>query len=239
MKVLAFVMVIVVAMTGRAWAEEESEDERYSCGKPKGQFEVRLKDEVELRDLVAWAMGFSCKRFVYASSIAGRSAKLTMITPGKLDAKEAWGVFEVGLEVMGLTAVPKGSVLEIVESAQAKEAALAIRKSFPDGGGGVVRVLVRPQHVPVEELRAALELVRSKNGVVTALSGMRALLVTDDGRHAARMRTLIDELDRPAEGAGVWAIPVKYRDATKLLDVLTPLVETPVRRRRGSSPTAA
>ena len=150
-----------------------------------------------------------------------------MITPGKMDAKEAWGVFEVGLEVMGLAAVPKGNVLEIVESAQAKDAALAIRKSFPEGGGGIVRVLIRPQHVQVEELRAAIELVKSRNGVVTAMPGLRALLVTDDGRQSARMKTLIEELDRPTEGAGVWAIPVVHRDAAKLLEVLTPLMETP------------
>ena len=224
MKWIAMVVVMSVSV-GVARAEEE--EERFACGKPKGTFEVQMKDEVALRDLVAWAMGFSCKRFVYGSALAGRSAKLTMITPGKMDAKEAWGVFEVGLEVMGLAAVPKGNVLEIVESAQAKEAALAIRKSFPEGGGGIVRVLIRPQHVQVEELRAAIELVKSRNGVVTAMPGLRALLVTDDGRHVARMKTLIEELDRPTEGAGVWAIPVVHRDAAKLLEVLTPLMETP------------
>ena len=238
MKSAAIVMVMCLTASGAA-AQGLEEDERYACGKPKGTFEVRMKDEVELRDLVAWAMGFSCKRFVYASSIAQRSAKLTMITPGKLDAKEAWGVFEVGLEVMGLTAVPKGSVLEIVESAHAKEAALAIRRTFPDGGGGVVRVLVRPQHVAVEDLRTVLEQVRSKHGVVTPLSGMRALLVTDDARHAARMKTLIDEIDRPAEGAGVWAIPVVHRDATKLLDVLNPLIEAPAGAKTGAPAAAA
>lgn len=234
MKSAAIVVVLCLTASGAA-AQGVDEDERYACGKPKGTFEVRLKDEVELRDLVAWAMGFSCKRFVYASSIAQRSAKLTMITPGKLDAKEAWGVFEIGLEVMGLTAVPKGNVLEIVESAHAKEAALAIRRTFPEGGGGVVRVLVRPQHVAVEDLRAVLDQVKSKHGVVTPLSGMRALLVTDDARHAARMKTLIDDIDRPAEGAGVWAIPVVHRDATKLLEVLAPLIEAP----SGAKPTGA
>ncbi len=220
------ILVAVVCFGGgQAWAQEEDE-EKWACGKPKGMFEVKMKEEVELRELVAWAMGFSCKRFVYASGLAQRSAKLTMITPGKLDAREAWGVFEVGLETMGLAAVPKGSVLEIVESAHAKDAALAIRKGFPEGGGGVVRVLIRPQHVAIEELKAAIEVVKSKHGVVTAMTGLRALLVTDDGRHVARMKTLIEELDRPAEGAGVWAIPVVHRDAEQLLAVLQPLIES-------------
>ncbi len=222
---LAVVMVGLSVNGDVASAESEDEGERYSCGKPKGRFEVNLKEEVALRDLIAWAMGFSCKRFVYASALAGRSAKLTMITPGTLDAAEAWSVFEVGLEAMGLTAVPKGGVLEIVESAQAKDAALAIRRSFPDGGGGVVRVLIKPQHVEVEELRAAIDLVKSRHGVVTALPTLRALLVTDDGRHVARMKSLVEELDREIEGAGIWAIPVEHRPATALLEVITPLLE--------------
>ncbi|MBE7454742.1 MAG: hypothetical protein HS111_39510 [Kofleriaceae bacterium] len=207
--------------------------EVYSCGKPRGRFAVNLKDEVALRDLVAWAMGFSCKRFVYASSLASRSAKLTMITPGTLDAGEAWAVFEVGLEAMGLTAVPKGGVLELVETAQAKDAALAIRRSFPDGGGGPVRLLVKPHHVPVEELRAALELVRSRHGSVAALPGLRALLVTDDGRHVAAMRTLVAELDRALDGASLWTIPVEHRPAPALVELLVPLVTEPAAPGKG------
>ncbi len=200
------------------------DDTRFACGKPKGSFEVSFPDEVTVKELVTWAMGFSCKRFIYPAGISGRAAKLTMITPGKLDAASAWSVFEVGLEAMGLAAVAKGKVYEIVESANAREAALAIRRSFPDGGGGVVRLLLRPQHAAVEDLQAALDLVKSRHGLVTPLANLRALLITDDGRHVARMRTLVEELDRPGDGAGVWAVPVVHRDPDALIEVLTTLL---------------
>lgn len=218
-------------------ADADGDDARFACGKPRGAFEVNLADEVTVKDLVTWAMGFSCKRFVYTQGITGRSAKLTMITPGKLDAADAWSVFEVGLEAMGLAAVAKGKVYEIVELPSAKEAALAIRKTFPDGGGGVVRLLLRPQYAAVDDLRAALELVKSRNGVVTPLANLRALLITDDGRHVARMRTLVEELDRPGDGAGVWAVPVVHRDPDALLEVLTPLLaDDPATRPSGAPP---
>src|SRR5262249_21240201 len=119
------VLFVTIAMTvqilavGVARANVKEEDEKaelYRCGKPKGRFSVTMKDEVALKDLLAWAMGFSCKKFIYSSSLAQRSAKLTMITPGTLDAGESWALFEVGLEAMGLAAVPKGGVLEIEES---------------------------------------------------------------------------------------------------------------------------
>ncbi len=205
-------------------ALDPDDDTRFACGKPRGAFEVNLADEVTVKDLVTWAMGFSCKRFVFTAGITARSAKLTMITPGKLDAAEAWSVFEVALESMGLAAVAKGKVYEIVEAASAKEAALAIRKSFPDGGGGVVRLLLRPQYAAVDDLQAALDLVKSRNGLVTPLTNLHALLITDDGRHVARMRTMIEELDRPGDGAGVWAVPVVHRDPDALVDVLTTLL---------------
>lgn len=231
MRARALTIVIAMMVNGigvtRAEVEEEDDDakaELYSCGKPKGKFAINMKEEVALKDLIAWAMGFSCKKFIYASSLAQRSAKLTMITPGTLDASEAWAMFEVGLEAMGLAAVPKGGVLEIVESAHAKDAALAIRKSFPAGGGGLVRMLIKPQHVSVEDLRVAIELVKSRNGVVTALPGLRALLVTDDGRHVAQMKTLVQDVDKALAGAGLWVIPVEHRPAEALLQVLTPLL---------------
>ena len=225
--VLVVAALLVTVTTAGARADRELPDEAappFACGKPGARFAVAFKDEVALPELVTWAMGFSCKRFVYTAALTSRSAKLTMITPGKLDAGEAWAVFEVGLEAMGLTAVAKGGVLELVESANAKDAALAIRRTFPDGGGGAVRLLLRPAHVAVEDLRAALELVKSRNGTVTSLTNLHALLITDDGRHVARMKVLVEELDHPADGAGIWAVPVKFRDAIALIDVLTPLL---------------
>ncbi|MEZ4399969.1 MAG: secretin N-terminal domain-containing protein [Kofleriaceae bacterium] len=211
-----------------ATVDDDGDDAaRFACGKPKASFEVAFPDEVGVKDLTTWAMGFSCKRFVYTAGIASRSAKLTMITPGKLDASAAWAMFEVALDAMGLTAVSKGPVYEIVETPQAKDAALAIRNNFPDGGGAVVRLLLRPAHVGVDDLRAALELVKSKHGAVTALPALGALLITDDGRHVARMRTIVTELDRPGDGDGVWAVPVRFRDPDALAEILTSLVTDP------------
>ena len=41
------------------------------------------------------------------------------------------------------------------------------------------------------------------------------------------MKTLVEELDRPGDGAGVWAVPVEHRDPDALIEVLTPLLATP------------
>jgi general secretion pathway protein D len=223
------VLPLVVALATTARADPEDDDgARFACAKPKQSFEVAFPEEVGVRDLVTWGMSISCKRFVYAAGVANRSAKLTLITPGKLDAGAAWALFEAGLDAMGLAAVPKGPVYEIVEAAHARDAALAIRTRFPEGGGAPVRVLLRPAHVAVADLAPALELVKSRAGTIAPLLNLRALLITDDGRHVARMRALVDELDRPAAGAGVWAVPVLHRDPAGLIEVLEPMLRDPV-----------
>jgi general secretion pathway protein D len=204
-----------------------TDDEKlFACTKPDARFAVNLKPDVELKDLVTWAMGFSCKRFLYSSALAARTAKVTMITPGAMSAPDAWRLFEIALHSMGLTAVAKGPVLEIIESPLVKEEALAIARTFPDGGAGVVRLLLRPEHVDVSDLAAALELVRSKNGVVSPLPKLRALLVTDDAEHVARMRPLVTALDQPADGESIYAIPLAHVDAAALLATLNKMIDT-------------
>jgi general secretion pathway protein D len=221
-------LAVVLAGTHSARADDTdgagTDAAMYACTKPKGEFTISFKPEVELKELAAWAMGVSCRKIIYSAQLATRSAKVTLLTPGALTFTEAWGLFHTALRTMGLAVVKKGQALEIVESAAAKEEALAITKQFPDGGGETVRLLLRPEHVEVEDMRQALELVKSKNGVVAPLTKLGALLVTDDAAHIARMSTLVKELDRPAAGDGVFAIPVEHVDAATLVETLTQLV---------------
>jgi general secretion pathway protein D len=234
----AATLAMVLASTAVAVAHpDDIKEEMYSCGKPKGDFAVSFKPDVELKELVSWAMGFTCKRIIFKSDIGNRASKVTMLTPGKLSAAEALSMFHAALDAMGLAAVVKGEVIEIVESASAKAAALAVRRGFPDGGATVVRLLYRPQHVPVDDLKAALELVISKNGVVAPLPRLGALLITDSGAHVARMKMLVEELDKPAQGDGVYAIPIRHVDATTLVETLKKLIE-PDPAGAGAAPAA-
>src|SRR5262245_58814841 len=120
----ALIIVIVTIVAAARSASADPDDAPYGCGKPTGSLSIRFKPELELKELVSWAMGFSCKRIIYKADIASRAAKVTMLTPGKLKPGEAWSVFTAALDAMGLAAVNRGEVLEIVESATAKAAAI-------------------------------------------------------------------------------------------------------------------
>jgi general secretion pathway protein D len=197
----------------------------YSCGKARGPISVTLRPETELKDLLAWAMGFTCKNFIYESSILQRSKKLTIIAPNKMSAQQAYRLFLVSLSTMGLAVVPKGNVLRVVEAGNAKGETVPIyRKGSPADSDEVVRLVLRPQNIPAEELANALSVVKSPIGAIQPVARAGALIITDYGSNIRQMITLTRELDQPSSGEGIYTIQVKYADAVALQQKLAEIL---------------
>jgi general secretion pathway protein D len=199
----------------------------YACGKAKASFAVTLKQETELKDLLTWAMSFTCKNFIYESSILQRSKKLTIIAPNKMTPQQAYRVFLVGLSTMGLTVVPKGNILRVVEAANAKSETVPIyKKGSPGNSDDVVRLILRPQNVGVDDLSNALSVVKSNIGMIQPVPKAGVLVITDYSSHIRDMVTIAKELDRPASGEGIYTIQVKYADAVQLSAKLSEILGT-------------
>src|SRR5688572_22534664 len=86
------------------------DDPLYSCKKRTGLVSVTFKPETELKDLITWVMGFTCKNFTFDPRIVSTGKKVTVIAPNKMSAAEAYNLFLASLSTMGLTVVPKGNV---------------------------------------------------------------------------------------------------------------------------------
>ncbi|HEY0250927.1 MAG TPA: hypothetical protein VGC41_05340, partial [Kofleriaceae bacterium] len=141
------------------------DDALYSCKKKTGQVAVTFKPETELKDLIAWVMGFTCKNFILDPRIVSTGKKVTVIAPLKMSQEDAYRVFLVALSTMGLTVVPKGNILRIVESATAKSETVPIyKKGMPADRDEMVRYVLRPSYAQVETVRAALDSIRSPAG---------------------------------------------------------------------------
>src|SRR5262245_14981766 len=144
------------------------DDALYSCKKRTGQVAVTFKPETELKDLITWVMGFTCKNFMLDPRIVSTGKKVTVIAPNKMSASEAYNVFLAALSTMGLTVIPKGNVYRIVESATAKSETVPIlRKGVPANQDQMVRYVLRPSFTQTETLRGALDAIRSPAGNVS------------------------------------------------------------------------
>jgi general secretion pathway protein D len=191
------------------------DDTLYSCKKKTGMVAVTFKPETELKDLIAWVMGFTCKNFILDPRIVSTGKKVTVIAPLKMSQTEAYRVFLVALSTMGLTVVPKGNILRIVESATAKSETVPIfKKGTPADEDQMVRYILRPSYAQVETVRAALDSVRSAAGNVQAAGSM--IIITDYASQVRDMMSLAKAIDVPGNNEGVYTIPVLHSDATAL-----------------------
>ncbi|HEX3481151.1 MAG TPA: secretin N-terminal domain-containing protein, partial [Kofleriaceae bacterium] len=196
----------------------------YRCKQRAGQVAVTFKPETELKDLITWVMGFTCKNFIVDPHIVSAGKKVTVIAPNKMTSAEAYRMFLVALSTMSLTVVPKGNVLRIVESPAAR---LDTVPMFPRGGipgdeDQIVRYVLRPTYVQVETLHQALDPIRSVSGLVLVVGTM--LIITDYASQVRDMMTLARSIDVPGGSDGIYTIPVHHADATQLAQKLNDIL---------------
>lgn len=205
-------------------ATPAAEDETlYPCKKRTGQVAVTFKPETELKDLIAWAMGFTCKNFILDPRIVSTGKKVTVMAPNKMSAAEAYNVFLVALSTMGLTVVPKGNLLRIVESQTAKSETVPIyKKGTPANQDQMVRYILRPSYAQIETLRGALDSIRSPSGNVQTAGSM--LIITDYASQVRDMMSLAKSIDIPGGSDGIYTIPVQHADATQLAQKLNEIL---------------
>jgi general secretion pathway protein D len=224
--------LLVVALTApMAFAQSVSDpsnpppddDPLYACKKRTGDVAVTFKPETELKDLITWVMGFTCKNFILDPRVVSTGKKITVIAPNKMSASQAYQLFLVSLSTMGLTVVPKGNVLRIVESSTSKSETVPIyTKGLPPNQDQLVRFVMRPTHTSAETLRGAFDAIRSPAGSVQAFGDI--IMITDYGSQIRDMITLSRAIDVPGGSDGIYTIAVKYADAAALAQKLNEIL---------------
>ena len=228
-------LLIVLTLSANAFAQPApgggsaaapsgpQDDPLYACGKRTGPIAVTFKPETELKDLITWVMGFTCKNFILDPRIVSTGKKVTVIAPLKMTQAEAYNVFLAALSTMGLTVVPKGNVMRIVDSPTAKSETVPIYKGgTPPNQDQVVRYIMRPAHTNVETLRGALDAIRSPAGNVGVAGNL--LIITDYASQVRDMMSLARAIDVPGNSDGIYTIPVKYADAVQLQQKLNEIL---------------
>ncbi|MBX3158714.1 MAG: type II secretion system secretin GspD [Deltaproteobacteria bacterium] len=196
----------------------------YKCDKKTGPIAVTFKPETELKDLITWVMGFTCRNFILDPRIVSTGKKVTVIAPVRMSQAEAYSVFLAALSTMGLTVVPKGNVMRIVESATAKSETVPIytRGGVPPNQDQIVRYILRPSHSPIETLRQALDAIRSPAGVVGVAGNL--LVITDYASQVRDMMSLARTIDVPGNADGIYTIQVQHADAGQLAQKLNEIL---------------
>ncbi len=203
--------------------QRPDDDPQFRCKNAVGPITVTFKPETEVKDLIAWAMSFTCRNFVYDPRVVATGRKVSFIVPGKMTAAEAYQLFLGALSMTGLTVVPRGNVLRIVDAPTARREALPlIKKGSPDDTDQIVRYVYRPSYVGTDVLQRACLAMKSEAGDVAALGSL--LLITEYASNLRQMLAFARLVDVPGGSDGIYTLPVRHADAAKLTEKLNAIL---------------
>lgn len=179
-------------------------------------------EDADLPDLVRLISSLTGKRFILPGSKA-RSIKATVFAPTKVTVAEAYQAFLSILQINGMTVVPSGRYLKILDSAGVETQPLA---PFADGDSmpaddRFVTRMHRLDSVGAEDVSTLLARFKSREGNITAYAPTNTLIITDTGANIRRMLRIVEAIDVPRAGEQVWIEPIHYATATELAERLT------------------
>jgi len=195
--------------------------------RPKpGGYQVKFNlEDADLAELVNHISGMTGKRFIYGAKV--RSIKATVVSPEPVTLDEAYQAFLSILETNGLTVVPHGRFLKIVDSAGVATQNTPVYDRgapIPNTDSYITR-LYRTRYVTADEAAALLTKFKSKDGDISTYPGGNLLVITDTGAQVSRMVRILEEVDVGGAGQQMWIEPVNHGDATSLAEQVNELFD--------------
>src|SRR6185436_16600483 len=122
------------------------------------------------------------------------------------------------LETNGLTVIPHGKFLKIVETpgivTQSTPIYGTTTKTAPEDR--YITRLHRLQYTTADEVANVLSHFKSRDGDITIYSPGNLLIITDTGTNVKRMMSIIEEIDVAGIGDQVWVEPIHYSGAQEM-----------------------
>lgn len=193
--------------------------------KPKpGNFMVSFNlEDADLAELVKTISNITGRRFIYGARV--KSIKATVYCPEKVSVQEAYSAFLSILETNGMTVVPSGKFLKIIETPGAASQGTPVMgpaTPVPAEDRYVTR-LYRLSHLDSEQVSAVLAKFKTKDGDISTSGNL--LIITDTGTNIRRLLQLIEELDVGGAGEQLWIEPIHYAGAEEIAQKLNDILE--------------
>ncbi|HEX7604326.1 MAG TPA: type II secretion system secretin GspD, partial [Polyangiaceae bacterium] len=173
-------------------------------------------EDADLPELVRVIGQLTGKRFIFGGKV--RNIKASIYSPQKVTVAEAYQAFLSILETNGLTVVPHGRFLKIVETGG------VATQTTPTYGSGTaapgedryVTRLLRLQHASADEVSNILGHFKTKDGDITVHGPGNLLIITDTGANIRRMMQIVEEIDVGSAGDQMWIEPIHYSAAADI-----------------------
>jgi general secretion pathway protein D len=191
-------------------------------------------EDADLAELVRVIAQLTGKRFIFGGKV--KNIKATVYSPQKVTVAEAYQAFLSILETNGLTVVPHGRFLKIVETNAVATAGTPIygpHQGSPNEDRFVTR-MHRLGNISADDAANVLGKFKSKEADITVYGPGNMIIVTDSGTNIRRMMQLLEEIDVGSSGDQIFIEPIHYASASDVEKRISELFDV----KGGSTPSA-
>lgn len=171
-------------------------------------------EDADLAELVRVIAQLTGKRFIFGGKV--KNIKATVYSPQKVTVAEAYQAFLSILETNGLTVVPHGRFLKIVETNAVATAGTPIygpHQGSPTEDRFVTR-MHRLGHISADDAANVLGKFKSKEADITVYGPGNMIILTDSGTNIRRMMQILEEIDVGSSGDQIFIEPIHYASAS-------------------------
>ena len=171
-------------------------------------------EDADLAELVRVIAQLTGKRFIFGGKV--KNIKATVYSPQKVTVAEAYQAFLSILETNGLTVVPHGRFLKIVETNAVATQGTPIygpHQGSPAEDRFVTR-MHRLGHISADDAANVLGKFKSKEADITVYGPGNMIIVTDSGTNIRRMMSILEEIDVGSSGDQIFIEPIHYASAS-------------------------
>lgn len=180
--------------------------------------------QANLEEVVKFFSGAMNLNFIVADSLKANKT-ITIISPTPVTLDEAYRAFLSALEMNGLTVVPMGNFLKIVDSANAITEPMMpyeSEDSIPNEAR-MVTAIVPVENAKVEEISGILSNFASKSASIIPYHS--SLIITENAANLRRLQALVQRLDKGEAVNNVYVYKVMYAEAAEVASKLKEVFE--------------
>lgn len=175
--------------------------------------------QASLDEVVKMFSSVMNKNFIISDSI-NTSKTITIISPRAVSVNEAYRAFLMALQMNGLTIIPSGSFLKIVESKSAIQEPMEPLDSEDrvPNEARMVTAIIPVENSDVGEIQEVISKFVTPEASIIPYGS--TLIVTENAANIRRLQGLVERLDQGDAANRVYVYKVLYAEATEVSDKL-------------------
>ena len=221
--------------TARWVAQAGGETIDYKERAKKGKFSFDFA-KAEITDIVKAISDMTRRNFIIPDNL--KSKRITILSPTKISADEAYRAFLTALSVNDITVVRSGKFYKLVGTKEAIKDTIPTcvgpDDRCPSYSDQMVTLLLRLKYIDANTINPIIKNLSSREAEVTIFQPTNALIISEYAPNLERIKRIIEALDQPGFDDELKIVQIQHATAAEIADKLTQIFE--VQARGGSRP---